>query len=210
MRGSLVLVVLGGLLALVLVGGWSAPWAPACGIRDAEGQLVWAGSTDQVVAVVERPPAEVAEAMRSGPAVSCRTPAVRVTGESKGSRLGLTPTARRLRAEVRDRFGRIPDGGFGPEQPLPGRRPDGAHSRGRAIDLFFRPATDPGMARQGWELANWAVAHAERLRIRTVIYRDRIWTARRSAQGWRAYRFSGPDPDNPVNRHMDHVHIDVA
>jgi hypothetical protein len=54
------------------------------------------------------------------------------------------------------------------------------------------------------------VAHAERLGIRTVIYRDRIWTARRSARGWREYRFRGPDPDNPINRHLDHVHLDVV
>ena len=54
------------------------------------------------------------------------------------------------------------------------------------------------------------IGNAERLGIRTVIYRDRIWTARRSMQGWREYRFSGPDPDNPVNRHLDHVHVDVA
>jgi hypothetical protein len=29
-------------------------------------------------------------------------------------------------------------------------------------------------------------------------------------QGWREYRFSGPDSGNPVNRHLDHVHVDVA
>ena len=54
------------------------------------------------------------------------------------------------------------------------------------------------------------MANAELLGIRTVIYRDRIWTARRSIQGWREYRFRGPDPDNPINRHLDHVHVDVA
>jgi len=54
------------------------------------------------------------------------------------------------------------------------------------------------------------VANAERLRIRTVIYRDHIWSAWRSGQGWRDYEFAGPDPENPINRHLDHVHLDVA
>lgn len=81
---------------------------------------------------------------------------------------------------------------------------------GRAIDFFFRPYRDADQQEAGWRLANWSVANAARLGIRTVIYRDRIWTARRSFQGWREYRFSGSDPDNPVNRHLDHVHVDVG
>jgi hypothetical protein len=133
-----------------------------------------------------------------------------MSDEEKSADLGLTPQAEQLRAEVRRTFGRVPDGGFGPQRTLPGRRPGDLHTQGRAIDYFFRPHEDREQAAAGWRLANWAVAHAERLGIRTVIYRDRIWTARRSAQGWREYRFRGPDPGNPINRHLDHVHLDVV
>jgi hypothetical protein len=214
-------VVRAAVWILVLVGvvlGVSAwrgapvpvPWAPSCVVVDASGEALRTGSPDEVAAAVVEPDQALAEALSAGPAVSCRIAPIRGTGEAKEPPHGLTPRAQVLRAEVRDVFGPIPDGGYGPEETLPGRSPRGEHSQGRAIDYFFRPPEDPEQARAGWELANWAVANAERLGIRTVIYRDRIWTAWRSAQGWRDYRFSGSDPDNPINRHLDHVHLDVA
>ena len=142
--------------------------------------------------------------------MTCRVGPMRATDTPKQQPTGLTPAALQLRKEARAQFGRLPDGGFGPEEVLPGRRAGGAHSQGRAIDFFFRPMDDPEQAEAGWRLANWAVANADRLRIRTVIYRDHIWSAWRSAQGWRDYRFAGPDAENPINRHLDHVHLDVA
>ncbi|WP_432070504.1 heavy metal transporter [Streptomyces sp. AA1529] len=39
--------------------------------------------------------------------------------------------------------------------------------------------------RQGWELAHWAVANAERLRIERISYGGFRWSAERSADGWR-------------------------
>ena len=44
----------------------------------------------------------------------------------------------------------------------------------------------------------WAVAHAERLDLATVIFDRRIWTGRRSLQGWRDYRHPSGETDNPV------------
>jgi hypothetical protein len=154
--------------------------------------------------------ADLRAALRSGPALTCTVEPIAATAAPKDLSVGLTPRARELRAEVRAAFGRIPTGGYGPQEVLPGRAAGGEHSLGRAIDFFFRPAGDRAQQRRGWLLANWAVAHAERLGIRTVIYSDHMWTARRSAQGWRDYRFRGPNPDSAVNRHLDHVHIDVA
>ena len=61
----------------------------------------------------------------------------------------------------------------------------------------------------GWSLAHWAVANADRLDVATVIYRDQIWTAQRSEEGWRAYEPPGGPTDNLTLRHMDHVHVDV-
>ena len=153
---------------------------------------------------------DLARALGEGPALSCRIGAISATDTPKEPPLGLTPRAQALRAEVRDAFGDVPAGGFGPEEALQGRSPDGEHSRGRAIDFFFRPYDQADQQRAGWRLANWSVANSARLGIRTVIFRDRIWTARRSMQGWREYRFRGPDPDNAVNRHLDHVHVDVG
>lgn len=216
---ALALLALAGVAVvglLTVAGPIAPPWSAACTVTDARGSVLAAGSPTEVSALIGPRDSggttdeALAEALGAGPAVSCRIGAARPDPEAKEPPEGLTPRARVLRREVREAFGRIPDGGFGPEAQLPGRRPGSEHNRGRAIDFFFRPHTDPQQAREGWELANWAVANAERLSIRTVIYRDLIWTARRSAQGWRDYRFSGPDPDDPVNRHLDHVHIDVG
>jgi hypothetical protein len=200
----------GALLVLALVGGLPLAWAPGCTVADRAGQVLAEGPPSEVSVLISAPEGDLARVLGEGPAVTCRVTGISATDTPKEAPLGLTPRAQALRAEVRDAFGDVPAGGFGPEEALAGRSPDGEHSLGRAIDFFFRPHEDSDQARAGWRLANWSVANAERLGIRTVIYRDRIWTARRSAQGWREYRFRGPDPDNPINRHLDHVHLDVA
>lgn len=199
-----------GFLVLSLGRGFALPWQPGCSVTDLQGEILVQGSAAEVAAQVTDADGALAVALGRGPAVSCRISPAGVTGEVKEPPLGLTPRAQVLRAEARGEFGAVADGGFGPEATLPGRNPNGEHSLGRAVDFFFRPHDERAQQRKGWRLANWAVANAERLGIRTVIYRDLIWTAGRSAQGWREYRFRGPDPDNPVNRHLDHVHIDVA
>jgi hypothetical protein len=209
--------VVAAVLAAVVLVGWrgAVPWAPGCVVADGEGFQLLAGSPQEVSAAVAAAlegsgDPDLADALGSGPVLACRIAPIRATDTPKEQPLGLTPRALALRDEVRATFGDVPDGGFGPEETLPGRRAGGEHSLGRAVDFFFRPYDDPEQAVAGWRLANWAVANAERLGVRTVIYRDRIWTAWRSAQGWRDYRFGGSDADNPVNRHLDHVHIDVA
>jgi hypothetical protein len=209
---SLVVVaaLVGGFLVLVLGRAVPVPWQPGCSLVDPSGAVLAQGSPAEFAALVADADGQVGRALGRGPAVSCRVATPSSSGEGKEAPLGLTPRAQILRDEVLAEFGRVPDGGFGPERELPGRNPNGEHSLGRAIDFFFRPYDQRDQQRLGWQLANWAVANADRLGIRTVIYRDHIWTARRSIQGWRDYRFSGPDPDNPVNRHLDHVHIDVA
>ncbi len=207
---ALVAALVGTLLVLTVGCGVALPWEPRCAVVDPAGVVLLEGSPSEVSALVAAPEDDLAGALGAGPALSCRIGAVAATDRPKEPPLGLTPRAQALRAEVREQFGDVPDGGYGPQETLPGRSPDGEHSLGRAIDFFFRPHVDPEVQQDGWRLANWAVANAERLGIRTVIHRDRIWTARRSIQGWREYRFRGPDPDNPVNRHLDHVHVDVA
>jgi hypothetical protein len=207
---ALTAALVGALLILTLGRGISLPWEPGCAITDPSGAVLAEGSPAEVSALVASAEGDLADALGAGPAVSCRIGAIAATDTPKEPPLGLTPRAQELRELVRDEFGDLPAGGFGPEETLPGRSPGGEHSRGRAIDFFFRPYDEAGQQREGWRLANWSVANAERLGIRTVIYRDRIWTARRSMQGWRDYRFRGPDPDNPINRHLDHVHLDVA
>jgi hypothetical protein len=124
------------------------------------------------------------------------------------SDLGLTPRADAVRASMREVFGKQILGGFAPRGVRSGHIDGSAHYEGRALDIFFRPVTRDNQ-RLGWQQALWAVAHAERLDLATVIFDRRIWTGRRSVQGGRDYRHPSGDTDNPVLMHEDHVHVDV-
>lgn len=146
-----------------------------------------------------------------GGALSCVLPVTdsisNQPGEAPGA-LGLTPRADGVRLAMRSVFGKQALGGFDPEGVDSGHVEGSAHYEGRAIDVFFRPVT-PENQRLGWQQANWSVAHADRLDLATVIFDARIWSARRSMEGWRDYSYPG-GTDNPVLLHEDHVHVDVV
>ncbi|MEU1653444.1 hypothetical protein ACH46N_26475 [Streptomyces pristinaespiralis] len=92
---------------------------------------------------------------------------------------------------------------FGPEV-----LPKGGSGRGRAGDAGAREVSVPVQAtvgaaetgdggtgahgggtgrggERGWELAHWAVARADELRIEEVSYAGRVWSAEESEEGWR-------------------------
>ncbi len=125
---------------------------------------------------------------------------------------GLTDRAARVRRDVEAVFGPQSLGGFAPGGVRDGHMSGSAHYEGRAVDVFFRPVNEASKDR-GWALAQYLVAHAARLEIRTVIFDGRIWTAGwRSDDGWRPYRpdTSGRDAATAaVLEHRDHVHVDV-
>jgi hypothetical protein len=128
--------------------------------------------------------------------------------EDPGS-LGLTPRAETLRLAMREVFGKQTLGGFEPKGVASGHIQGSAHYEGRAIDVFFRPVTAENQQR-GWAQAHWAVAHAERLAVATVIFDRSIWSAHRSVSGWRDYHYPGGPTENPILLHEDHVHVDVV
>lgn len=123
--------------------------------------------------------------------------------------IGLTTAAQTMWDNVDLRFGFIPFGGFAPGGVDSGHMKGSAHYEGRAIDFFFKPYKKPAKVADGWALANWAVANAERLNIANVIYQDRIWSRSSSFRGWQEFVPSYGDPNNATIRHLDHVHIDV-
>ena len=154
----------------------------------------------------------VAEALlgHHGGALSCVVPLAGADLEpEQPNGLGLTPRADRVRAELRAVFGKQILGGFAPEGVDSGHIEGSAHYEGRAVDIFFRPLTRENQ-RLGWQQAQWAVAHAGRLHLATVIFDRELWTARRSVAGWRDYRHPSGDTENPVLMHEDHVHVDVV
>ncbi len=120
---------------------------------------------------------------------------------------GLTGRADAVRRDLRAAFGPLPLGGFEPGGVTTGHMEGSAHYEGRAIDVFFRPV-DAESRTGGWALAQYLVANASRLEIRTVIYDDRIWVAGRD-DTWRDYDPPDRSGDPAVLEHRDHVHVDV-
>jgi hypothetical protein len=121
---------------------------------------------------------------------------------------GLTHRADVVRQEVAQVFGDPPMGGFAPGGVSTGHMAGSAHYEGRAVDIFVRPVSAANRVR-GWAIAQYLVAMADRLSIRTVIFDGRIWTQDRSADGWRAYHPPERSGDPVVLEHRDHVHVDV-
>ncbi|UYQ64223.1 hypothetical protein [Streptomyces peucetius] len=125
-------------------------------------------------------------------------------------------------ARVRTELTRV----FGPEV-----LPKGGSGRGRAGDASEQELTVPAQApmgaedtagaesggqgggpgttggRRGWELAHWAVARADELRIEEVSYGGRVWSARQSADGWRTDDSGGDGDGEDV---ADEVRIRIA
>ncbi len=128
------------------------------------------------------------------------------------NRAGLTARAATVRRDLEQAFGPQRVGGFAPGGVTSGHMPGSAHYEGRAVDVFFRPVTKRNRA-EGWATAQYLVAHADRLSVNTVIFDGRIWTSRRSFQGWRDYSVDTDGRSRQVAailEHRDHVHVDVA
>jgi len=145
-------------------------------------------------------------------ALTCTQATDAAAGSTRLTPSGLVPRARDVRRELDRVFGRQQVGGFAPGGVTSGHSPGSAHYEGRAVDVFVRPVTVPNR-RHGWAVAQYLVANAGRLGVATVIFDGRIWTARRSFQGWRDY---APDTRGrsravaAILEHRDHVHVDVS
>ena len=154
--------------------------------------------------------AGVADALRglTGPALDCSATLGPAQLQTMGP-MGLTPRAEAVWNAVAKVFGTLPAGGFKPGGVTTGHIPGSSHYEGRAIDYMYRPIT-PKSIRHGWVLAQWLVAHAEPLLIRTVIFDRKIWTpGPAGADAWRPYTVTHGQVDDPSLQHLDHVHVDV-
>lgn len=131
--------------------------------------------------------------------------------EEAGDRLrdsGLVRRADVVRRELLAVFGDLSLGGFEPGGVSTGHMEGSAHYDGRAVDVFVRPVNETTNVR-GWAIAHYLVAQAARLDVQTVIFDAKIWTARRSDDGWRDYDAPDRAGDVAVLEHRDHVHVDV-
>jgi hypothetical protein len=231
MRRLVVVLVLAAVIAALVfvatgergartLAGWGLPIPGWCELRipaTSEGDdelrtLSSAEAKDLTARAIAQPEAlepQVRDALTQQGNLACTVRVDRDAAAQEPLSNGLTPRADSLREAVKEAFGPVPAGGYTPEGIDSGRVPNSAHYDGRAIDYFFRPVGDPEQRERGWLLSHWLVAHAPDLEVATVIFDDRIWTARRSAQGWREYVHPSGNRTNEVLRHLDHVHVDV-
>ncbi|WP_182524117.1 hypothetical protein [Nocardioides dongkuii] len=121
---------------------------------------------------------------------------------------GLVRRADVVRRDVEAAFGDLSLGGFEPGGVRTGHMEGSTHYEGRAVDIFVRPVTESNNVR-GWAIAQYLVAHADRLGVQTVIFDAKIWQARRSGDGWRDYDPPSRSGDRAILEHRDHVHVDV-
>lgn len=115
---------------------------------------------------------------------------------------GLTPDALLVLRCVDQTFGRHTYLGIGSR----GNASD--HPAGRAVDVMIDDYTTAGAIAHGDRVAQWIVEHAAELGVTYVIWRDRIWSETRAAEGWRSYSHpTGRTDDSAL--HRDHVHVSV-
>ena len=170
-----------------------------------------AAALDEDLPAADRLLVVTALAGRAPAALTC-TAGEAAPGSTRLTPSGLVPRARDVRRELDRVFGSQKVGGFAPGGVSSGHSPGSAHYEGRAVDVFVRPVTAPNRW-HGWAVAHYLVANAERLGVATVIFDGRIWTARRSFQGWRDY---SPDTHGrsravaAILEHREHVHVDVS
>jgi len=142
-------------------------------------------------------------------AFSCEVTVEADKASDRLNSIGLVPRAGRVRRDLNRVFGELPMGGFAPGGVRDGHMKGSAHYDGRAVDVFFRPI-GPVNKTRGWATASYLVSQADRLKVKTVIFDDRIWTSdSRSQDGWRDYDPPSRSGDRDIIEHRDHVHVDV-
>lgn len=78
---------------------------------------------------------------------------------------------------------------------------------GNAMDLWpvrYGVAASGQALTNGWTMANWLQKNARTLKVRYVIWQDKIWSLNRPSDGWRRQYKSGV-----TYAHYDHIHVSV-
>lgn len=219
-RLAVTLTVTSLLITLAVVGIRTLVSDPECTVRIGDDEVEL--TTDQAELVSAGKDADLSDdearlvarslTGRAPYSFSCRHGGASSTEADTLNDRGLTGRADAVRRDLGARFDGLRFGGYQKGGVRTGHMEGSAHYEGRAIDLFFRPINERNL-RRGWATAHYLVANAERLRIETVIYDRKIWTSRRSFQGWRDYDIDTagrPAAVRQVLLHRDHVHVDVA
>lgn len=78
------------------------------------------------------------------------------------------------------------------------------HPHGRAIDVMIADYHDPSQIALGDRVSDFLIANHASLKIKYIIWQQKIWTPTNPT--WRPMADRGSD----VANHLDHVHVSVA
>jgi len=92
-----------------------------------------------------------------------------------------------------------------PNASTPGSAPWAAAATGPTPPTT--PPAAPSGNTRGWQVARWLQHNARTLRVKYVIYDDKVWRAYRPTAGWTPYTHPNGATSNPTLRHLDHVHL---
>ncbi|RAX46229.1 hypothetical protein DQ353_20535 [Arthrobacter sp. AQ5-05] len=87
------------------------------------------------------------------------------------------------------------------------------HSQGLATDIMIKNYKTAQGVRNGDEIANFLIANRESLRVRYLIWQDKIWLG--PAKGWEEYSTPGKYGQqftnnwNDTTKHLDHIHAET-
>lgn len=189
-----------GLLAALLVAGGPGD---AAGTRPEQAPVARPGPW--------RPPASVRAAgdaarVLYAPAGPWRGPSCSPCTDAPGCSGGVRPGTRWLAVVLRRRFPAVRRIDGYCCRDVCADRPSGRmslHGAGRALDVMIPLAPGGADNVHGDAVANWLVAHAERLGIQRVIWDGWEWSAARPP-GARSRAYEG------CNAHRDHVHLELS
>ncbi|GEM_PF-2673783 len=117
-----------------------------------------------------------------------------------GSEARLTPTAIIAKRAVAAVFPEITTiGGWRASSKIA----TSDHPAGKAIDVMISNYNDPAQIALGDRVADFLIANHVQLKVKYVIWRQRIWTP--NNPNWRPME----DRGSPVDNHYDHIHLSV-
>lgn len=115
----------------------------------------------------------------------------------------VQPGTQKLADALGPQFGFKTIGGWRPFNAANHDDPKYGHTAGLALDFMTPDAANKSDS--GDKLAAYLVANANQLHVEYIIWEQRIWSAPRAAEGWRAMGDRGGVTAN----HFDHVHLSL-
>ena len=79
------------------------------------------------------------------------------------------------------------------------------HPSGHAVDFMIPKWHTRAGNTRGWQVARWLQRNAASLKVKYIIFDNKVWRAYAPSRGWARYTHPNGST-NPTLRHENHVH----